>query len=70
MGREAVPFLVRRLEAAPSERVKGLLSKVSSTASEVYRQRKEMWRYRAAYLLGEIGPAAKSAEARSHLINT
>ncbi len=51
------------MEAAPSETIKGLLSAVSSTASEIYRQRKEMWQHRAAYLLGEIGPAAKSAEA-------
>ena len=62
MGREAVPFLVRRLEAAPSERIKGLLSRVSSVPGEIYRQRKEMWQFRAAYLLGEMGPAAESAE--------
>jgi hypothetical protein len=62
MGSEAVPFLVHRLEDAPSERIKDLLAKVGSTPKEIYRQRKEMWQYRAAYLLGEMGPLAKSAE--------
>lgn len=62
MGREAVPFLVRRLEAAPSERIKGWLARVSTSAGEVYRQRKESWQYRAAFLLGEIGPEADAAE--------
>jgi HEAT repeat protein len=61
MGPQAVPFLVNRLEAAPSARVKGWLTAVSHTAGEVYRQRKEMWQIRAAYLLGEMGPAAKPA---------
>ena len=62
MGPTAVPFLVRRLEAAPSPRWTKLLSYVSTTASEISRQNKEMWQSRAAYLLGEMGPAAKSAE--------
>ena len=63
MAAKAVHFLVRKLEAAPSAKVKGWLSSVSSTASEIYRQRKEMRQDRAAYLLGEMGPAAKSAES-------
>ncbi len=63
LGPKAVPFLVRRLEAAPSAGLRDGLSRVSSTASEIYRQRKEMWQGRAAYLLGEMGPAAKGAES-------
>jgi HEAT repeat protein len=63
MGQEAVPFLIRRLEDAPSERVKSFLEKLSTTPKEIYRQRKEMWQHRAAYLLGEMGTAAQSAEA-------
>ena len=62
MGSRAVPFLIGRLEAAPSERITVLLSHVWPTASLVYRQHKEMWQCRAAYLLGEIGPTARSAE--------
>lgn len=62
MGREAVPFLVAKLERVPSEEVKGLLSVVSRNAREAYRQRGQMWQSRAAYLLGEIGPIARSAE--------
>ena len=63
LGPKAVPFLVRRLEAAPSAGLEGWLSQVSSTAGELYRQRKQMWQVRAAYLLGEMGPAAKGAES-------
>ena len=63
MGQEAVPFLIRRLEDAPSERIKSLLGKLSTTAKEIYRQRKEMWQSRAAFLLGEVGAPARSAEA-------
>jgi hypothetical protein len=62
MGHEAVPFLIGRLEDAPSERVKSLLEKLSTTPKEIYRQRKQMWQHRAAYLLGEMGMAAQSAE--------
>ena len=62
MGHEAVPFLIERLEDAPSERVKSLLEKLSPTPKEIYRQRKQMWQHRAAYLLGEMGMAARSAE--------
>jgi len=61
MGAQAVPFLIQKLEAAPSRELMRWLS-FSQTASEIYRQRKEMWRDRAAYLLGEMGPAAKPAE--------
>ena len=61
MGRRAVPFLVARLEDAPSERIMGWLSIVWPTGREIYRQRNQMWQCRAAYLLGEIGPAAQSA---------
>lgn len=63
MGHEAVPFLIQRLEDAPSERVKTLLEKFSATPKEIYRQQKEMWQHRAAYLLGEMGTAALSAES-------
>jgi len=63
MGQDALPFLIRRLEDAPSERVKSVLEKLSTTLKEIYRQRKEMWQHRAAYLLGEMGSAAQSAEA-------
>lgn len=63
MGQDALPFLIRRLEDAPSERVKSVLEKLSTTPKEIYRQRKEMWQHRAAYLLGEMGSAAQSAEA-------
>jgi HEAT repeat protein len=63
MGHEAVPFLIRRLEDAPSERVKTLLEKLSPTPKEIYRQRKVMWQNRAAYLLGEMGTAALTAES-------
>lgn len=62
MGGEAVPFLVERLEDAPSERVKGFLASLSSIPSEIYRQQKQMWQHRAAYLLGEMGTAAQPAE--------
>jgi HEAT repeat protein len=61
MGSEAVPFLIQRLEDAPSERIKTILGMLSRTPQEIYRQRKAMWQHRAAYLLGEIGPAAESA---------
>jgi HEAT repeat protein len=63
MGQDAVQFLIRRLEDAPSERVKALLEWPFTTPKEIYRQRKEMWQSRAAYLLGEMGTAAQSAEA-------
>jgi hypothetical protein len=62
MGDQAVPFLIGRLEDAPSERVKRLLEKLSTTPKEIYRQNKEIWQHRAAYLLGELGMAALSAE--------
>jgi HEAT repeat protein len=62
MGHDAVPFLIQRLEDAPSEKIKELLEKLSTIPKEIYRQRKEMWQDRAAYLLGEMGPLAKSAE--------
>ncbi len=62
MGSQAVPFLIQRLEDAPSERVKSLLASISRTPKEIYRQRKEMWQHRAAYLLGEIGAVAQAAE--------
>jgi HEAT repeat protein len=39
-----------------------LLEKFTTNAKEAYRQRGEMWQHRAAYLLGEMGPLAKSAE--------
>jgi HEAT repeat protein len=63
MGRDAVPFLVARLEDAPSERMKDWISTAWRTGGEIYRQRKQMWQCRAAYLLGEIGSDAGSAEA-------
>ncbi len=63
MGLTAVPFLIQRLEDAPSERVKSLLGKLSTVPMEIYRQRKEMWQHRAAYLLGEMGGTAQLAEA-------
>lgn len=63
MGGRSVPFLVRRLEDAPSAKLTDLLAKVSSTGSEFYRQRKMIWQARAAYLLGEMGAEARSAEA-------
>jgi hypothetical protein len=47
-------LLVDELEDAPSERVKRLLEKLSTTPKEIYRQNKEMWQHRAAYLLGEF----------------
>ena len=62
MGRQTVPFLIERLEAGPSARVKRLLEKISTTPSEIYRQNKEMWQDRAAYLLGELGAAGQPAE--------
>jgi len=62
MGHAAVPFLIERLEDAPSEKIKGLLGEFSTTPKEIYRQRKEMWQNRAAYLLGEMRGAAQSAE--------
>lgn len=61
MGREAIPFLASRLEAAPSDQFKGLLARFSPRASTAYRQHKEMWQHRAAYLLGELGPDAAPA---------
>ena len=67
MGQEGVPFLIQRLEDAPSERVKSFWGMLSATRKTIYRQRKEMWQHRAAYLLGEMGTAAQSAEA--HLTN-
>lgn len=67
MGQEAVPFLIERLEDAPSEKMKDFLGILSRTPREIYRQRKEMWQQRAAYLLGEIGPSAESAAP--HLTN-
>jgi hypothetical protein len=62
MGQEALPFLVERLEEAPSDRVRSLLGTLSRVPREIYRQRKEMWQQRAAYLLGEMGSAARSTE--------
>jgi hypothetical protein len=35
---------------------------LSTIPEEIYRQRKEMWQERAAYLLGEMGAGAQSAE--------
>lgn len=48
---------------APSARVKGFLSGVLFDGNEVYRQRKEMWQGRAAYLLGEMGRRQKARKA-------
>lgn len=61
MGSEAVPFLVDRMQRAPSKTRERLLEKVSSGLSLSYRQNSERWQSRAAYLLGEIGSAAESA---------
>ena len=63
MGQEAVPFLIRRLNDAPSEYVNTFLEKLTATPKDAYRQSKEMWQFRAAYLMGEMGTAAQSAEA-------
>jgi len=62
MGQAAVPFLIERLEDAPSEGIKSLLGGLSTDSKELYRQRKEMWQDRAAYLLGEMRAEALSAE--------
>jgi hypothetical protein len=62
MGQEAVRFLIQRLEDAPSERVMWLLGRLSRTPKEIYRQRKVMRKNWAAYLLGEMGTAAHSAD--------
>lgn len=67
MGTQAVPFLIERLEDAPSERVKGFLGSLSSIPREIYRQQKQMWQHRAAYLLGEMGTDAQSAQ--TNLVN-
>ncbi|MBA4146922.1 MAG: HEAT repeat domain-containing protein [Verrucomicrobia bacterium] len=63
MGSAGVPFLIERLEDAPSERVT-LLVKLSIVSKESYRQNKVMWQHRAAYLLGEMGTAAQKAEPK------
>jgi HEAT repeat protein len=63
MGQDAVPFLIRRLEDAPSERFKSVLEMLPGALTELHRHRKQMWQHRAAYLLGEMGSAARSAEA-------
>ncbi len=62
MGSNAVPFLIARLQAAPSERIREALARIWTPASEIYRQRKQMWQSRAAFLLGEMGPLALAAE--------
>ena len=67
MGQSALPFLIERLEDAPSEGIQVALGLLSSTPKEIYRQRKQMWQDHAAYLLGEMGTAAHSAVP--HLTN-
>ena len=62
MGPDAVPFLVRRMETAPSWRIERALSVITVRSGLAYRQKREMWQQEAAYLLGELGPAARSAE--------
>ena len=61
MGAEAVPFLVQRLEDAPSAKLIGLFGWFSEMPKEIYRQRKQMWQSRAVFLLGEIGTEARGA---------
>jgi HEAT repeat protein len=54
----AIPYLLERLERPTTGWGTRLLGRISEPASRAIRQSREAWQHRAAYLLGEIGPAA------------